>query len=36
MLWTRDKQYLNDPFETEAQLEAALDQFAAIEEDLKE
>ena len=24
MLWTPDKQYANDPFETEAQLEAAI------------
>src|SRR6185437_9323829 len=30
MLWTPDKHYLNDPFETEAQLEAAIADVADI------
>ena len=30
MIWTPDKQYLNDPFETEAQLEAAIADVANI------
>ncbi len=29
MLWTPDKQYANDPFETEAQLEAAIAEISA-------
>jgi hypothetical protein len=30
MLWTPDKHYLNDPFETEAQLEAAINEVVGI------